>query len=237
MTKELSTFEHAPAAQEVSNLTARRIGWGRFVTFEGIEGAGKSSQIDNARDLLLGAGLQVVTTREPGGSAIAERIRALLLDPSNAGLNQTAELLLMFAARSEHLHMTIVPALQSGAWVLCDRFTDATYAYQGGGRGLDPCHIALLENLVQGELRPDLTLLFDLPVDIGLERAGRRSAPDRFEAEAHEFFEAVRNCYLDRARQEPQRMRIIDAARDLTSVAAQVRDLLQGLLAEVRVVR
>lgn len=209
---------------------------GLFITFEGIEGAGKSSQIDNARNLLLDAGLQVVTTREPGGSPIAERIRALLLDPGNTGLNQTAELLLMFAARSEHLQKTIVPALESGAWVLCDRFTDATYAYQGGGRGLDWRRIALLEDLVQG-VRPDLTLLFDLPVHIGLERADRRSAPDRFESEAHGFFEAVRHCYLARAGQEPERIRIIDAARELESVAAQVGGLLQGLLAEVNLNR
>ncbi len=207
---------------------------GRFITFEGIEGAGKSTQIAAARDLLLDAGLQVVTTREPGGSPIAERIRALLLDPGNAGLNQTAELLLMFAARSEHLHKTIVPALESGSWVLCDRFTDATYAYQGGGRGLDSSHIGLLEDLVQGPLRPDLTLLFDLPVDVGLRRAGDRSAPDRFEAEAHGFFEAVRHCYLERAGREPQRIQIVDAARDPGLVAAQVRGLLLNHLSAAR---
>lgn len=140
---------------------------GRFITLEGIEGAGKSTHMAHLSALLSASGIQVVTTREPGGSPVAERIRGLLIDPENTGMDETAELLLMFAARAEHLAKTIRPALASGIWVLCDRFTDATYAYQGGGRGLDPARIALLESLVQGELRPDLTLLFDLPPELG----------------------------------------------------------------------
>jgi dTMP kinase len=194
---------------------------GRFITLEGIEGAGKSTHIAHLSAFLSASGIQVVTTREPGGSPVAERIRGLLIDPENTGMDETAELLLMFAARAEHLAKTIRPALASGIWVLCDRFTDATYAYQGGGRGLDPARIALLETLVQGELRPDLTLLFDLPPELGLARARRRGAADRFESETSGFFEAVRAVYLERAHANPGRYRLIDAAALLPVVSAQ----------------
>lgn len=194
---------------------------GRFITLEGIEGAGKSTHIAHLAALLAASGIQVVTTREPGGSPVAERIRGLLIDSENTGMDETAELLLMFAARAEHLAKTIRPALESGIWVLCDRFTDATYAYQGGGRGLDPARIALLETLVQGELRPDLTLLFDLPPDLGLARARGRGAADRFESETPGFFEAVRAVYLERAHANPGRYRLIDAAALLPVVSAQ----------------
>lgn len=194
---------------------------GRFITLEGIEGAGKSTHMAHLSALLSASGIQVVTTREPGGSPVAERIRGLLIDPENTGMDGTAELLLMFAARAEHLAKTIRPALASGIWVLCDRFTDATYAYQGGGRGLDPARIALLESLVQGELRPDLTLLFDLPPELGLARARGRGAADRFESETLEFFEAVRAVYLKRAHANPRRYRLIDAAALLPVVSAQ----------------
>ncbi|WP_373507246.1 dTMP kinase [Thiocapsa sp.] len=194
---------------------------GRFITLEGIEGAGKSTHMAHLSALLSALGIQVVTTREPGGSPVAERIRGLLIDPENTGMDETAELLLMFAARAEHLAKTIRPALASGIWVLCDRFTDATYAYQGGGRGLDPARIALLESLVQGELRPDLTLLFDLPPELGLARARGRGAADRFESETLEFFEAVRAVYLERAHANPRRYRLIDAAALLPVVSAQ----------------
>jgi dTMP kinase len=203
---------------------------GRFITLEGIEGAGKSTQRDVVRDCLLDAGVEPILTREPGGSEIAERMRALLLDQSNRGMNSDAELLLMFASRAEHLHKTILPALAAGRWVLCDRFTDATYAYQGGGRGLDRMRIAQLEAFVQGPLRPDLTLLFDLPAALGLARARGRSAPDRFESETLLFFDQVRAEYLRIADREPQRVRRIDAQRDVDSVAANVRLVISDYL-------
>ena len=201
-------------------------GRGRFITLEGIEGAGKSTQRDIVREVLRAAGVEVTLTREPGGSVIAERIRALLLDNLNQGMNADAELLLMFAARAEHLHKTILPALEAGHWVLCDRFTDATYAYQGGGRGLPRERIAVLEQFVQGSLRPDLTLWFDLPAAAGLARARGRSAPDRFESEALAFFEHVGAEYRRIAEAHPARVRRIDAARELDAVAADVRRLI-----------
>jgi len=196
---------------------------GRFITLEGIEGAGKSTQLAVVQRYLEDRGIPVLTTREPGGSPIGERIRTLLLDPACKGMATDAELLLMFAARAEHIAQKIRPALERGTWVLCDRFTDATYAYQGGGRGVDRTRIALLEDYVQGALRPDLMLLFDLPVDAGLERAGKRSAPDRFESETVLFFEKVRAAYLTIAASQPQRVRIIDAAADVSQVSAQTR--------------
>jgi dTMP kinase len=195
---------------------------GRFLTLEGIEGAGKSSQMATIRATLEALGYRVVLTREPGGAPIAERVRQVLLDPDNRGMAADAELLLVFAARAEHLAKTIRPALARGDWVVCDRFTDTTYAYQGGGRGLDPARIGRLETFVQGELRPDLTLIFDLPVSLGLARAGRRSAPDRFEGETQRFFEGARANYLARARAEPARMRLIDASAPLAAVSQAV---------------
>ncbi|MBK1719473.1 dTMP kinase [Thiocystis violacea] len=198
---------------------------GRFITLEGIEGAGKSSQVEPLASCLREQGLEVVTTREPGGSPIAERLRTLLLDPDNAGMSETAELLLMFAARAEHLEKKICPALAAGRWVICDRFTDATYAYQGGGRGVDPARIAVLEDLVQGGLRPDLTLVFDLPPALGLERARSRAGrTDRFESETQRFFEAVRAVYLERARARPQRYRLLDATAPMDEVTRRIRD-------------
>ncbi len=211
---------------------------GRFITFEGIEGAGKSSQISPLADWLKSQGLRVVVTREPGGSPIAERIRALLLDPGNAGMDPTTELLLVFAARAEHLARVIVPALEAGDWVLCDRFTDASFAYQGGGRGLDPARIGALEELVQGALRPDLTLVFDLPPTLGLARARARAAADRaiadrFESERLDFFAAARAVYLERAAARPARYRILDAARPLAEVTAAVREAVSQCLGVV----
>ncbi len=203
---------------------------GRFITLEGIEGAGKSTQISAIRSLLEERGLAVVTTREPGGSPIAERIRALLLDPGNAGMSPLAELLLVFAARAEHLHKVIGPALARGAWVLCDRFTDATYAYQGGGRGLDPGEIGVLERLVQGDLRPDLTLVLDLPPSVGLERARGRGGTDRFESEREAFFEGARRVYLERAAARPDRYRVVDAAAPLAAVTLEVCRLVTEML-------
>lgn len=196
---------------------------GRFITLEGIEGAGKSTQIAPLAELLRARGLEVLTTREPGGSPLAERLRVLLLDPDNQDMSETTELLLMFAARSDHLERRIRPALKAGHWVLCDRFTDATYAYQGGGRGIDPARIGLLETLVQDELRPDLTLVFDLPPELGLGRAKSRAGrADRFESESRRFFETARAVYLERARGNPERYRVIDATAPLETVTQAV---------------
>lgn len=206
---------------------------GHFITLEGIEGAGKTTQREAVADCLRDAGLDVLVTREPGGSDIAERIRALLLDPGNAGMHGDTELLLMFAARAEHLHRRILPALDAGTWVVCDRFTDATYAYQGGGRGVPAARIAMLEQLVQGDRRPDLTLLFDLPAEVGLSRARGRSVPDRFESEALHFFERVRETYLARAGAEPGRIVRIDAARAPEAVAADTVAAVRAHLAQV----
>ena len=201
---------------------------GRFITVEGGEGAGKTTQLAFIREYLERAGYQVVLTREPGGTALGEEIRALLLGHRHDGMTPATETLLMFAARAEHLKRVIRPALAAGCWVLCDRFTDATYAYQGGGRGVSPERIAVLEDWVQGELRPDLTLLFDLPVAAGLERAGRRGAADRFEREKADFFERVRAAYLERAWRDPDRHRIVNAARPVETVRTEMESILAG---------
>ncbi|MEJ2692052.1 MAG: dTMP kinase [Candidatus Thiodiazotropha sp.] len=203
---------------------------GRFITIEGGEGAGKSSNLDYLRSLLEEAGKPVLFTREPGGTPLGESIRELLLGHRHTGMADETELMLMFAARAEHLKQKILPALQAGTWVLCDRFTDASYAYQGAGRGIAEERIALLENYVQGALRPDLTLLLDLPVEAGLARAGSRSAPDRFEQEARDFFERVRQGYLAIAAAEPERVKVIDAAPDLEQVRRQIRRVIQDFL-------
>lgn len=195
---------------------------GCFITLEGVEGVGKTTNLEYIHQRLEAAGKTVVVTREPGGTAMAEEIRALLLQQRTESVSEMAELLLMFAARAQHLHALIVPALEQGQWVLCDRFTDATYAYQGGGRGVSQSLISTLETMVQSTLRPDLTLLLDLPVELGLERARNRSTPDRFEAEKQRFFEAVRQVYLARAADEPERFAVIDASRDLGQVQAQI---------------
>ena len=195
---------------------------GKFITVEGIEGVGKTTNIDFIHQQLQAAGRAVVLTREPGGTPLAEAIRGLLLDPAYTGMDSTCELQLMFAARAEHLAKVVWPALDQGQWVLCDRFTDATYAYQGGGRGIDSGVIARLEELVQGDFRPDLTLLLDVPVEIGLARAGKRGALDRFEQEKVEFFERVRNAYLEMAQRSPGRYRVIDASLPLNDVQNQI---------------
>ncbi|MGE8395188.1 dTMP kinase [Pseudomonas sp. BIGb0427] len=202
---------------------------GLFITLEGPEGSGKSTNREYLAEHLRGAGLDVVLTREPGGTPLAERIRELLLAPSDEKMDADTELLLVFAARAQHLAEVIRPALARGAVVLCDRFTDATYAYQGGGRGLSLERIATLENFVQGDLRPDLTLVFDLPVAIGLSRAAARGRLDRFEQEGQAFFEAVRQAYLARAQASPQQYRLIDAALPL----AQVQQALDALLPQI----
>ena len=199
---------------------------GRFVTVDGGEGAGKTTQMGFMREYLERRGCRVVVTREPGGTSLGEEIRALLLGYRDGGMTLTAETLLMFAARAEHLERVIRPALAAGYWVLCDRFTDATYAYQGGGRGLSLKRIAVLEEWVQGALRPDLTLLLDLPVVTGLARAGKRGVADRFEREDVDFFERVRAIYLERAAREPDRYRIVDASQSVEAVRAEVETML-----------
>jgi len=203
---------------------------GCFVTVEGGEGAGKTTQLAFMRAYLEQAGCRVTPTREPGGTPLGEEIRALLLGHRHDGMALATETLLMFAARAEHLERVIRPALATGHWVLCDRFTDATYAYQGGGRGLPAQRIAILEDWAQGTLRPDLTLVFDLPVEMGLERVGRRGAADRFEREEKAFFERIRAVYLDRARRHPDRYRIVNADRPVEAVRAEVETILAGWL-------
>ena len=208
---------------------------GRFITFEGGEGAGKSTQIARAADWLRERGVEVVLTREPGGTPRAERLRAVLLERDAEPMPQACELLLMFAARATHLDNLVRPAVRRGAWVLCDRFTDATYAYQGGGRGLPEAQIDALVDIVHPDLQPDLTLLLDLPVAAGLARATHRNGaggPDRFESEQQAFFERVRATYLARAGAEPGRFRVIDAAATPDAVSGAVQaalgDLLEG---------
>lgn len=207
---------------------------GLFITLEGPEGAGKSTNREYLAELLVQAGIEVVLTREPGGTPLAERIRELLLAPDSEVMAVDTELLLMFAARAQHLAGVIRPALARGAVVLCDRFTDATYAYQGGGRGLAHERIAILEQFVQGDLRPDLTLVFDLPVEVGLARAAARGKLDRFEQEQQSFFEAVRQTYLARAAQAPERYRVLDAAQPLSQVQADLAALCPILLERIR---
>lgn len=203
----------------------------RFITVEGIEGAGKSSNIAFIKQQLLAADKDVVVTREPGGTPLGEQIRDVLLSHRNNGMAVDTELLLMFAARAEHLACVIRPALDAGQWVLCDRFTEATYAYQGGGRGIPEQRIAALEEWLQGPLRPDLTLLLDIPPALGLERAGRRNANlDRFESEQLAFFERVRADYLRQAELHGDRYCVIDAAQELSVVQRQISQALEGIL-------
>ncbi|MBN9697356.1 MAG: dTMP kinase [Zoogloea sp.] len=195
----------------------------RFITFEGIDGAGKSSQIAAAVALIESRGLSVVQTREPGGTPLAEKLRALLL---HEAMHLETEAMLMFAARREHLAVLIEPALAEGRWVVSDRFTDATYAYQVGGRGLDAARFTALEQWVHPHLQPDLTLLFDLdPVEAARRLAGTGEAPDRFEREKADFFERVRNAYLRRAAADPARIRIIDAAQSPEAIRREVEGI------------
>jgi dTMP kinase len=202
---------------------------GLFITLEGGEGAGKSTQLAVIKAWLEAHGHEVVVTREPGGTELAEKIREVLLHHSG-DISADAEVLLVFAARAEHLARVIRPALAVGKTVLCDRFTDATYAYQGGGRGIAPERIAVLEDWVQSELRPDLTLLLDVPVALGLERAARRSTLDRFESEQRGFFERVRAAYLAAAAREPKRIHVVDAAGSESQVSQSVVSVLQKVI-------
>lgn len=200
---------------------------GKFITLEGGEGLGKSTNLAFVKECLERRGKRVTVTREPGGTPLGERVRALLL--GDGQVSPTAELLLVFAARAQHVDDVIRPALEKGDWVVSDRFTDASYAYQGGGRGIDAAVIANLERYVQRELEPDLTLLFDAPVEIGLARAKRRGAADRFESEDLDFFRRIREAYLARARSVPQRIRVIDAAQPLPAVQDQILRCIEAL--------
>lgn len=199
---------------------------GQFITFEGTEGVGKSTQLANASRTLEELGVDYIVTREPGGTPMAEAIRELLLTPRDEPVNEITELLLMFAARAQHLHTRILPAINSGQWVLCDRFTDATFAYQGGGRGVPKDRIALLENLVQAEVRPDHVILLDAPVATGMARARDRGELDRFEQEDLEFFQRIRDVYRERAIAQPSRYHVVNAARSLEEVSEAVSGLL-----------
>lgn len=200
---------------------------GMFITIEGGEGAGKTTMMDRMVEWLVARGTKVVRTREPGGTELAEKLREILLDRNTVGLSGQAELLLMFASRAQHLTEVIRPALARGETVLCDRFTDATWAYQGGGRGLPVEDIATLERLVHGDLQPDLTLLLDLPVAQGLQRASRRGVADRFEEESSGFFGRVRQAYLERAASAPERFAVVDASGTVEQVWSQVEVILQ----------
>lgn len=193
---------------------------GKLVTLEGIDGAGKSSFLGTLERRLRAAGCEVVATREPGGTSVGESLRDLLL---HTRLEPMTEALLLFAARREHLRNLIVPALEAGRWVLCDRFTDATFAYQGYGRGVDLDLLALLERRVQEGVQPDVTLLFDLPVSVARARAARVRQPDRFESEQDAFFERVRSGYLARAAADPARFRVVDAMQPMAAIEAQLQ--------------
>lgn len=206
---------------------------GKFISIEGGEGVGKSTNIDFIRHTLSSQGIDCVVTREPGGTPLAEEIRAVLISNRDEQVASETELLLMFAARAQHLQQLILPALEQGQWVITDRFTDATYAYQSGGRGVAAEKVALLENFVQGELRPDLTLLLDAPIEVGMARARSRGQLDRFEEEQNAFFNRVRDNYLARAAADPRRFKVIDAAQPLTSVQADIQSLLSPLISSL----
>jgi dTMP kinase len=204
---------------------------GLFITVEGGEGVGKSTNMAFLEDHLRQQGIDLVVTREPGGTPMAENIRELLLSVRDEAVDPATELLLIFAARAQHLRQVIEPALSAGRWVLCDRFTDATYAYQSGGRCMDPEHIRRLETIVQGDLRPDYTLLLDAPVELGMERARGRGELDRFEREQLDFFERVRATYLQLAEEGSGRYRIVDASQSLAEVQQQLDKICTELFA------
>ncbi|MFC6631741.1 dTMP kinase [Microbulbifer taiwanensis] len=203
---------------------------GKFITLEGGEGVGKSTNLQFVTEWLREKGIAFVQTREPGGTPLAEELRELLLSRREEAVDPTAELLMVFAARAQHLAQVIKPALERGDWVICDRFTDATYAYQGGGRQLDRALIAQLEETVQGDLRPDRVLLLDLDPQVGLERAASTGAADRFESEQLAFFQRVRAAYRERAEAAPERYAVVDASRPLEQVQQQLQSELEKLL-------
>ncbi|MGR9051042.1 MAG: dTMP kinase [Gammaproteobacteria bacterium] len=208
---------------------------GKFITLEGCEGAGKTTNIQFIREYLSSHGISVVLSREPGGTWLAEELRKLLLSRTQEEITEQAELLMIFAARSQHIEHVVLPALTKGSWVVCDRFTDATYAYQGGGRCLSIKSIQWLEHYVQAGLIPDLTLLFDIPTELGICRARIRSEPDRFESEDSLFFERVRRAYLVQAELNPERIKVIDTDRSLPEIQSDIIELLNPFLAKYHV--
>lgn len=199
---------------------------GKFITLEGVDGAGKSTHIPIIAELLRARGKEVLLTREPGGTPLGEKLRELLL---HEAMHPETESLLMFAARREHLEQVIRPALARGAYVISDRFTDASFAYQCGGRGVDTAKVAALEQWVQGEFQPDLTLLFDLPVAVSTQRLANARNPDRFEREKADFFERIRAAYLARAEQFPQRFRVIDSGKPIPEIQAELQEILASI--------
>ena len=200
--------------------------FGKFITLEGIDGAGKSTHLGWLQDWLRERAIEHVLTREPGGTPLGEKLRELLL---HHDMHLETETLLMFAGRREHIAEVILPALQAGSWVVSDRFTDATFAYQGGGRGLGIERIEVLEHWVQNGLQPDLTLLFDVPLEVSRERLAKTRVLDRFEQEQQDFHQRVRNCYLERARRDPQRIKVIDSTRPIEVIQQELATLLQEL--------
>lgn len=201
--------------------------FGKFITLEGIDGAGKSTHLSWLQDWLRERAIEHVLTREPGGTPLGEKLRELLL---HHDMHLETETLLMFAGRREHIAQVILPALQAGSWVVSDRFTDATFAYQGGGRGLGIERIEVLEHWVQNGLQPDLTLLFDVPLEVSRERLAKTRVLDRFEQEQQDFHQRVRNCYLERARRDPARIKLIDSTRPIDVIQQELATLLQELL-------
>ena len=204
---------------------------GKFISIEGIEGAGKSTQLTFIENYLKQLGINVVVTREPGGTALGEQIRELLLAPREEGMAVDTELLLMFAARAEHLEQVIKPAIQRGDWVLSDRFVDATFAYQGGGRGIAIERIEQISAWTLKEVKTDISFLFDLPVEVGQQRViARKGMIDRFEQEKTDFFQKIRDCYLQRSQQEPNRIKVIDASKSISDIELQLKTLLDELI-------
>lgn len=217
-----ASVEHFPLTPLATDMIR-----GKFITIEGQDGAGKTTNIDVIKGYLEAAKIPFVDSREPGGTALGESIRELILNSGDEKIGDEAELLLMFAARAQHIKDVIEPALARGDWLVCDRFTDATYAYQGGGRGMSMTNIANLEQYVQADLRPDLTVLLDLPVEVGERRAGLRSDPDRFEQQKLKFKQNVRDCYLARASAEPDRIKVIDASQSIDAVRNAINSTMQ----------
>lgn len=206
---------------------------GLFITVEGGEGAGKSTCLEFIQQLIQEKGVDSIFTREPGGTELGEEVRGILLNKKYLGMAADTELLLMFAARAEHIDKKILPNVNDGKWVISDRFTDATYAYQGAGRGIDPKRVSVIEDWVQGKLRPDMTLLLDLPVAIGMDRASKRGELDRFEVEQMSFFERVAEIYRERAKSEPNRFRVIDASKTIPEVQEQIKSVFEEKFLEL----